>query len=1056
MTEKHGNKQVLKKLRKAGPRTQREPKPCPSHGGAEDLRALMHEPLSAPIFKDHLSLPELQRIDESRTQRGEELARTIFELANQQRAREVSVYVETIEAAVRDCVSEENQAILETACAFFRTAYGAWCRERGKSIEMLDNIVHRTGRDSEALLAKLIRGFDVKELSRQLWDLQLAKRTAELQHERTRLYELTNAQVRELRHEYNTIPAQDLAQELHAALHETNLTGEPMPDVRAIRYVLLGRSALEIKQIEFQFNERWHFTRNGAGEAPLSEQIAARLAKEDAKEIGELLKGFNSKHLADAVHRLLVHCAEASEVVEAGLELHPDFAGNFRRDYSGQPCWERELRAREQIDLLLRYLSPGQFKNVARALQKHYGEQLTPALYLCNRNFDARRKALDLFRAFHNVAPRRICRRDQDYLSHSQMLEIKARFRTSTHGEITQIIKKWSEEQKALESTQIMERCLLPLEYLSPEQLFHVKEHFLISTGIELDAFVQTKMHELCRQEVPKYVARLVKNRLSGISRLPLKADLFELFATSAQRRQNYFELAPKAQQLEEAARDAEEVQRILDDRQESRKAKALIEFMRKRTNAQLDALEKAYLERNTPPVPLIEAVRQKVAAKRARLGVMLLLSKFDPWAHAEKLHQRPEYLLNLLTESPHAVAYMLKEYRALHKEDLRAAVKACFKKDAAKRTLCQSVLLTEQLLHLHKILKSNEAIDAEGLTYLVRQLTRARLEVLAVEAGYNRYFGQFNFCYDKSYGTLLQRLRVLATTQCLPRRHFASAILLLENVEPEIPVTMQNHLSVEEIGGETILKFHGLLREFKDHLKILQKAYNALNEHATLRETIYELRIPLEVKNKTLLLLDGYDPDEAARRIRELVASTHHGEDLGARIVALLAPVHRGKRNRLIPRQHNWIGEMYHQIRVSYEANSGSKLLRDLHTKEVPLKGSGINAIAYKLYGEAAKTVIDVRRLLTRRAVESDPLGVLDRKIVQALADLLPPLRERALDMYDAYYAPSERGLVAEIKSIKNQLVRSKALRLLQEALTWDVPTPPQDADEEKNQATG
>lgn len=1019
---------------------------APRMQGGDRLLKLTKEALSAPIEKTRVLLEELKRIDQSRRERGQELARTIFEISNKQRSLDLDLYVRTIREAVRDKVSEENQMILRTACEHFRVTYGQWCRDRGKSIEMLDNIVHRTGRETEQLMAKVILGFDVKRISRELWQLNLDKRLADIYERRTELDELTDAQLHELREEYNSIPAQDLAAELHDALHQSNLTDEPAPDVEAMRYLLRGRSAYEVKQIEFQFDERYHFVRDGEGEAPLREQIKQRLAPEDAAAINDLMRGFNSAEVARAVHRLLVHCSEASEVVEKDLELHPDFAGNFRRDYSGHPAWERELRAHEQVDALLGYVTAAQFKNVNRALEKYYGERLTPALYLCNRPFDPRRTAINLFKAFLSAAPRRLCRRDQDYLSHQQLLEIKARFRTSTHSEITKIVKKWADEQKARESREILAKALLPLENLSPEQVFEVCKHFRISTGMELTDFVQDKVRELCRDEVPKYVTRLVANRLQGVSRLALRADVCEAVAAAIACHEHET-LESSAARRAEAEQDAAEVRRILEDRQESRKAKSLLAFLRRRSSAQLDALECAFLEQGAPPVPLIEAVRQKIKTKHARVGSLLLLSKFDAWTHAERLHKRPEYLLTLLTESPQAVAYMLREYRSMYKEDLQATAKSLFKAEDAARTLCQSVLLTQNVIELNKILKTKEPISDESLNFLVKQLTRPRLDVLAVEAAYNRYFARFEYCYDKVHGTLLQRLRVLATSGCLPRRHFASAILLLENVDPEIPMTMQNHLTVEEIGGETVLKFHALLRQFKDHLKILQKAYNALSEHATLRETIYELRIPLEVKNKTLLLLDGYDPDLVAREIRELVCSKLKGAELGEKILALLASGKKGAPNPRIPKQANWIEEMYHQIRVSYEAAAGAKLIVDLYAKEVPVKGNGINAIAYKLYGDASKAVIDLRRLLETRRSRKDELGVLDRRIVQTLADMLPPLRERALNMYDAYYArqPDHPDLLAELRSIKNKQVRLKALRLLQEALTWDVPKAPE-----------
>lgn len=997
---------------------------------------MFDEKVEAHVSRNHLPQEELIRIDNERRERGEALADQIFDYANKQRLTDPIPYINAIQDAIRGKNSEENQAILRTAVSYFQEHYRTWCRERGKSVKLIDNITHRTGKDTEESFAKLLLGFDVKTLSKTIWDLNTQKKFDELRIARRELYDLTNNQVRELREEYNTIPAQELAKLIHEALNTTNLTGEAKPDVDALIYIFEGRSSHEVKQIEFQFNEIYHFVRSGEGEPPLQTQLKQKV--KDNPKLEQLIKGFSSTELASKVHHLLVHCAEASEVIEPNLELHPDFAGNFRRSYAKSPVIERELRAREEIDKLISFLSPTQFKNLNRQLEIKYKEHLTSNLYSCNHPFNPRHTAIKLFRAFNNVTPRRLCRKEQDYLTYSQLLEIKSRFSTSTSNEITVIINRWAAEQKASESYEIAKRALSPLRYLDPNQVFFVKEWFYICTGLKLDEFIENRLQELCRNEVPPYVERLVKERLTGTARLSLKADLFDIFSSAKERKENYLNLQPRKLQLAEAKEDALKIQKILGMNQESKRSKELIAFLKTRDAVQLEELERAFHDLS-PEKSLIESIQQRVTAMNAQTLALLLLSNFNPEHEAELINNNLEHLLNLIPESPKAINFTLQTYKKKYKKDLLNEIKVHYKKHKSKEVtiLLESVFFTPNVTKLYKSLRANTPILEEDINYLIKQLSRAPHQVLAFEAAYNRNFAMFSYCQSKNYGSLLQTLRVLATSGALEREYFAQAILLLENVDPSIAMTLKNHLNEENLGETTINKLHELLREFKNHLIILQKAFNALDEKVTLRETIYELKIPLNVKNKTLLLLDGYDPDAVAEEVAEVLSDRLSPEEIGESLLKLLAEPTKDAPNRRIPKFQNWVGEMYHQIRVSYEALTGKKLIAELISKKVPMKGAGVNAIAYKLYGDVSKSVIDIKKLIDNRPNPAQNREVTDRKIAQILADNLPELRERLIDMYDAYFSipTNEPTLQDQIKAIDNETVRNIAENLYKEA---------------------
>ncbi len=471
----------------------------------------------------------------------------------------------------------------------------------------------------------------------------------------------------------------------------------------------------------------------------------------------------------------------------------------------------------------------------------------------------------------------------------------------------------------------------------------------------------------------------------------------------------------------------------------ESSSAPSLIAFFNRRSKEQRHALERAYLEVHGEP--LLTSLQRSVKG-RTLTAVRLLLAGFDYRRHVKQLRKTPKHLLSLLSEPLDAVLFAVQEYRAAYQQDLSEAVHVFFSESPNDKhfLLCLSLSMAPQIAAAGEILQSKKEIEEEQSEYVLGMLKGSSAEVLAFEAGFNHFFACFKDCYRNQHGSLLQRLRAAANKNFLPRYAFAEAILLLENIDPSVLYQIRCLLAEENVAGKAILTLQNTLRTHRPHLVLLQTAFNILNEQVSLRDEIHELQIPLEIKNKTILLLDGYDPDEVAEEIGRIMLSEAAGEALGQALEKVLGDPRSGTPNRLIPDEPNWIEEMYHQIRVSYQARIGRRLISDLFEKNVPLCGKeGINAFCYKLYGAASKSTMDIRRLLEERRRDGDESGVAERKIVQALADLLPPLRERVMDMYDAFFGirPGEATLLGEIHNFRNEQVRSKGEELLLEGLS-------------------
>ena len=144
--------------------------------------------------------------------------------------------------------------------------------------------------------------------------------------------------------------------------------------------------------------------------------------------------------------------------------------------------------------------------------------------------------------------------------------------------------------------------------------------------------------------------------------------------------------------------------------------------------------------------------------------------------------------------------------------------------------------------------------------------------------------------------------------------------------------------LNSREISEEKIESFQQIVKEHPEDLKTIKKSYNALDEDKTIREAIHRLVTSLSNRNKSLLLLDGYDPDYVASKIHDQLVSLQQ-DSLKETVMGLLQNFNCEDVKLRIPNNANWTNEMYHQIRLAYERAYGTKLISDLIERNVSFK---------------------------------------------------------------------------------------------------------------------
>ena len=967
-----------------------------------DLRALMQEQVDAPVRIQHPSEPEWDEIDTKRLSAAQSLADRLYHLTNIERETDLSIYLETINSIVLDTESEENQVILQITRDYFIEAYGNDIRRLGHSPLLEDQIVHRTGRDSREIVEKTLMGFDVRHLAASVRERAIRFSEDAPKVAARVMYDLTHRQVSELRSFYATLPAKEIAALLHKSLKRRDLRGKPYPDADTITYILLFRSAKEIAQIECQYNETYHFDRSSGHELCFREQIQDVFSEQLAAELLALLDGFQANHFADLIYDRIQHYISIAESLENTSDLHNDFAGLFRRKHPDTPIWKKELMARCPIEQIIAHLSTEQFREVCDSLEQRYDLSITEELYPSIRQFNARSTALNLYKSCLNVEPRSKFRRAEQYLSDRELLDVKDEYRLSKNHELSDIIQARAEEKKASEALARSVMALAPISYLTPQQLQQTRIAFQSVIGTPMDTFVCETVSHISHGEIPRYVNDFVELILSGTGRQGLHADIFHLFANKAKRSQDKQRQEKKNSLFAKLPTLTAAVERAQADES----ATDLIRLLESQSTSDLHLLEELFIEASEAKIPFLKAL-ETILNSDSMSHIKMLFEGIHCSKLVKEIHDSPLITTKLLRMDPEYVALICNQFKATFDIDLYDYIRSRFSaRDDATQNQRAKILLFCLAPEVKKIRSAilrcsdNSFQDRDLLPILLHYKDDAQ----TLEACYNLYYYDFTFIYEKDPSSLLRSLRVLASKGTISREVISKAILILEHVPSHITGELHDLLKDRALTSQTLQNVHDLLRmHFKD-VATIKRSYNALDPDFTIRETLYQLQLTLDDINKTILIVDGYDPDTAARRIHDLIQQLD-GEELGKTLSKLLAQKTTAAKQGFIPSDANWTSEMYHQIRCCYEHIFGNSLLLDLVSKKVPLKGSGINAIAYMLYGSVSTIAVDIFTALQQGPNSS--ASILEKLLRKEKARL----RARIIAMYDAYFVSLGRS---------------------------------------------
>ena len=152
------------------------------------------------------------------------------------------------------------------------------------------------------------------------------------------------------------------------------------------------------------------------------------------------------------------------------------------------------------------------------------------------------------------------------------------------------------------------------------------------------------------------------------------------------------------------------------------------------------------------------------------------------------------------------------------------------------------------------------------------------------------------------------------------------------------------------------------ILSAHREDQRIIEEVFDLLNSEISLRASIKEMEVHVDLINEVLLHIEGYYPLDVAGEISDAL-STINGDALGQFVLDLVAPGAHANSNYRIPKDVNWVHEMIYQVSLAYERICGQDLLLALRSKGV--SNLLLEEITFKVFGnevaQSAKEIYDL-----------------------------------------------------------------------------------------------
>jgi hypothetical protein len=947
-------------------------RPLKVHGGVERLQHLSKLPL--PVAEPHSRETSRQR-DHQAVERqaiAEALAHQVYKLAQKDREGELDVYLSAFNVALAERSCQESLDILTRANEFFTEHYYAAIRERGERPEIYNQILKRVGHSHAERLQKIVFGLDVEATAKKLWDIYQGGHSDKANRILDMLLDCTEAQVVALREEFLKLPYKDLARQLFTVLnqvtsnapvggrrtigkselseHKKTIAFRARDQLRALRYLLMGRSAEElalVKRFYMDLGDQ-HLSDN---ELTIESQVRRLFPPAELERLAPLLRGWTPHGEAEEIHKI-ISIPSHRGVLD---DLHGDPRDNVDREYTQGigPFLRRFKRTR-----LIRYsdsvvalsfisfqhlrervaaLSYTRFLATNQALREYYGYELEPTIFLSLNLFDARQRAV----LFHD--------------------------RLAVSFDIHEVLQ--------------------PVEYLEPRECLAVQKAYECLFGGSMREALERRLSALGGTVSPPDFEAVCSRYLDGHGRWPLNIDLLAQY-----RAEDFgsgvwdYDYTPSAEGEALALRLGE----VLDEeRPPTDMDRVVREMLASIPMESLHELERVFFDLTDPHMPLREALAE-VMTPDGFSTLMLSFGGFSGSAILQQLHDNPISSCRLRDLPSQDILFLRESFkRAFYVDLIEHVMKAgesCSDKDLALEAV--SALLKPEVMAVRRLLGTMRRETPPELDTLRMVCSGSALKVMAFERAYDNAFLSFRV-----------HLKSAAARLSLSVGSFVELILLLEGIDPDILSRVQECFDALDIQG-----LQEILRTHKHTQKLIEECYDLVYPDRTFRHSLKELRVDPDLINETLLHLEGYCSQSIALELRALIESIS-GPELAAQVIDVLTPQTHDRVNERIPQDINWMDEMIYQIGLSYRRQFGESLVISSRKRGVP--NDALEDISSRLYGpEVSSSARELFTLIKCAKEGVEPPEGAEARICSYLESRGPKYRERLMAAYQSHWA--------------------------------------------------
>jgi hypothetical protein len=972
-------------------------RPLGATEGEKRLAEIAAEPVSVPTPTRRPSPTEHAARQRELHEYGEALAHQIYQLAQKTREIDLDVYLSAFNVILSSHSCHDGKIILDAANEFFTEHYYTPIRDRGERPEIYHQIIKRVGHTNSERIGKIVKGLDPAGAARKLWDTFHGPFSDKREVIHLTLLDLTEKQVRAVRDEFLLIPYKDLAKQLHVILHRTitdpqqasrrtigktevyeqkrGAAFKSRDDLRALRYILSGRSAAEVALIK-----RFYLDQSplevSESTATIETHIKSKLLPSDAEKALALLDGWTPRREAEEIYKLL-HPHTLSGDVEDQLSDpkdsverdHTQGLGPLLRRFRKRRVWRgksgvyhRVINSYELVAERIAALSIQRFFKTNEALDELYGFELDPSLFPTLGSFDPRVVAT--------------------------LVYDRLRIGCEIH-ELTR-----------------------PLEYLDPRQSLAVQKAYSCLYGEELiDALKRKAPASSNPAEAVLHIERL----LSGSARWPLNLDLLASYRGEAEEPMVWEHDYHSSIEDDDVAMKFAE---LLDhDENEGARDEIVREFLHRLSYEQRSKLERSFYELTDPHVPLLTALREALSSSGYRDTLILLFGK-DLRQVVQEIRHDSILLLSLRDMPSEYVQFVREEYSALHHTNLVQHLLENYEQ-LDEDTLIErlAILLSPEAASLRSLLfglRKDRPQEAHGIrTYLEVPL----IQRIALERS-----------YDLAYPRLRVHLKYGAAKQAISAQLISEYILVLEGIDPGITA-----LILESFDSVDIARLYQILEQNRDDQKTIEECYDLLFPEATLRRSIKDMKVDLDLINELLLHLESFYARTVAEEVHALVED-QTGETLGRSILEMFAAPTPESPNPRIPEDINWMDEMVYQISLAYSRIYSVDLLQALRDRDVPEEQREL--VTGRIFGqEVANSARDLFEILKQNKLGNKGTEHAEERLCSYLETRGARHRDRLLRAYNSHWSqiPSYEAILEDVsKYFVSPTVKKRMMTLL------------------------